>query len=202
LILGLSKATGAYVRLGSNTIENPGGIGHNFGSGAIKTIPIVLNAGETLSINSDGAHVTFWAHLIEFDATSPLARADIGISAGTGWIAGDNELPITIAEGSTIGFGIPGFNQSNNPPSIITGFALINQSAAAVTYTGPFIVPAGATPSASPGSANQFAGGNTLFSGGTFFKYFPGGMAPGDTIVINSNSGATGQIGWTNYWLI
>lgn len=197
------KTSDGYVRLGPVAAESSGGIGHMYGSGGTRTMPIVLNAGETLSINSDTAHATFWAHLIEFDAASPLARADIGIAGDLSWVVGDNILPVPVAEGMTVGFGVPGFGASNNPPLAVTGLGIVNGSTATVIYTGPFVVPAGGAPSAIPGSNNQFAGANTLSGGGgTFCKYFPGGMAPGDSLVINSNSSAPGQVAWTNYWLL
>ena len=190
-----------YYRLGSIAAENPAGIGHNYSSSGIRTIPILLNAGETFGINSDTSNAVFWAHIIEFDATSPLARADIGTGTSP-WVAGDNIFPITIPPGATIGFGVPGYGTSNNPGYNITGIALINGSASFITYTGPYMVPAGGTKSSVPGGANQFGGTNTLISnGGAFFKYFPGGLAPGDSIVINSSSAAAGQLAWTNYWL-
>lgn len=192
------KISGTYYRYTPTASEPTAGIGHNFGtSGGAKQPSMLLNAGETLSINCDAAGATVWVDLIEFDDTSPLARADVR----SGFVNGYNTL-FTMPSGyRSVTFGVLGTSATNIPNVLLSGYCYTNLSGSTVTHNGPFLVPNGGSPStANPGS-NQFGGANSVGNTSCFSKALPGGMAAGDTIQFNVNSSSSGQFSYILYAL-
>lgn len=184
----LTTPNGTF-QIGAGKTEGAAGIGHNYGSNGSNSIPIVMNAAEVLTINSSALGLSAWLSVIEFDASSALSRWDIQT-----WVNGNNVL-YTHPAGKTVVFGSISGTAINNPVETMTGFAIFNASGSTRTYVGPYIVPA----AGSPTTSNQFGGSNALISGQGFFKFFPGGLATGDTIVITtSDANNTGQIAWIN----
>ena len=184
----LTTPNGTF-QLGASKSEGAAGIGHNYNGGASNSIPIVLNAGEIFIINSSALGMSVWVSIIEFDASSALSRWDIQT-----WVNGNNVL-YTHPAGKTVVFGAVSYSAINNPVATLTGFNVFNASGSTRTYVGPYIVPSAGSPS----TANQFGGSNALISGQGFAKFFPGGLATGDTIVITtSDANNTGQIAWIN----
>lgn len=186
------KISGTYYRIGNSVSEGTGGTGqgHIYGmSSAKNSAPIVLNAGESFSVNTDAVGLSIWAHLVEFDATAPLSRASI-----TSFTAGDNTL-LTVTTGKTLIMGSQGFASNNNPVVSMQGITYYNNSGAQRTMGGIYLVPSGG----SPNNANRFATSNTVFSGLGFNKYLAGNIASGSSIVINTDSNAAGQFVWVNY---
>jgi hypothetical protein len=141
------------------------------------------------TINSSALGMSVWLSVIEFDAASALSRWDIQT-----WINGNNVL-YTHPAGKTVVFGTIGYTSINNPVATLTSFSLFNASGSTRTYVGPYIVPS----AGSATTSNQFGGTNALINGQGFSKFFPGGLATGDTIVIvTSDANNTGQIAWVN----
>ncbi len=187
------KIGATYFAIGKPLTEANNGFGHNYGmSQANNSQPIVLNAGEKFSVNCSGAGLSIWANIIEFDAYSPLSRADI-----RNWIAGNNTL-LTVPVGRTIHIGSLGFTVSNNPSTTIQGINYFNNSGGSRSFTGIYIVPSGG----SPAGNNTFATANTIGNGLGFTKFFPGCLHPSDSIVIDMDSGAAGQFMWCNYFAV
>lgn len=187
------KIGATYYKIGQAANEPDDGFGHNYGMSSTKNaMPIVLSAGEKFSVNCSTAGLTIWVNIIEFDAYSPLARADI-----RNWIAGENTL-LTVPAGRTIHIGSVGFSVNNNPASAVQGINYLNNSGASRTFTGIYIVPAGGAIAAN----NTFATSNVISNGLGFTKFFPGCLYPGDSIVIDMDSAAAGQFMWCNYFLI
>jgi|GEM_PF-7049859 len=187
------KIGSTYYQLGNSLSEVSGGIGHNYGmtSGNFSQ-SIVLNAGEKFSVNCDAPGLSVWVNIIEFDAASPLGRADIQT-----WVNGANTL-FTVPVGKTVSFGATTLQaNSNNPGTIITSYVYRNTSGSSRTISTVNIVPSGGSPAAN----NQFVGSNVIFNGQGFNKYFHGNMRPGDFINVNSDSNAAGQYAWINYVL-
>lgn len=184
------KLSGTYYRIGQTKSEGTLGIGHNYGmSNSLNSQPIILNAGESIALNIDTAGLTVWAQVLEFDASSPFKRASI-----TSWSAGDNIL-YTCPVNKTVSIGQPALGVQNNPTASMNGICYENGSVGTRTLGGIYIIPNGSSKS----SSNQFAGSNSIISGQGFSKYFPGCINPGDTIVLNTDSNAAGQIAWINY---
>ena len=184
------KISGVYYKTGTTVNESSGGVGHNYGYTSTRSAPIVLNAGETFSIEgSVGAGASFWCSIIEYDANGGPRRASI-----TSWSAGNNTL-LTVLTGQTIFIGTAGATQSNLPTMSHTGIIYVNHSGGTRTLGGIYLVPSGGSVTEN----TRFAASNSIFNGGLFSKYFSGNLAPGDTIVLASDSAASGQIAWCNY---
>jgi len=187
------KIGSTYYKIGQGLSEPHNGFGHNYGMSQSKNCqPIVLNAGEIFSVNCSDPGLTIWGNIIEFDAYSPLARAEI-----RNWTAGLNTL-VTVPAGRTIHIGSIGFTVSNNPTTTIQGINYFNNSGASRTFNGIYIVPSGGAPAGN----NTFATSNTIFNGLGFTKFFPGCLHPGDSIQIDMDSGAAGQFMWCNYFVL
>jgi len=184
------KISGTYYRIGA-TQSDTAALGHNYGMTGSRGAPIVLNAGETFAINSNAVDLAIWANIIEFDDTSPLARADIKT-----WSVGNNSL-FTVPTGKTVSFGIPGLASSNQPAVNVTGLLYVNNSGSSRTLSAIYLLPSGG----SVGNQNQFAAPGTVSDKAIFSKYFHGNLAPGDQIILVVDSAAAGQFAWINYSL-
>lgn len=183
------KISSTYYRLGSDYTENNSTYGHNYGMSQSRSAPIILNEGETFSINSTQSGVTFWLSVVEFDQVSPLNRADI-----RNWISGDNTL-ITVPTNKTISIGGIGHNQANNPGSSITGLLICNNSGSSRSLSSVNLVPFGD----SPNSNNTFITTNTIFNTSIFSKYMHGNLNSGDYININLDHTGNSVFAWINY---
>jgi hypothetical protein len=185
------KIGGNYFPLGESKTESAGGIGHNYGMYSINfSSPIVLNAGESFSINAiTTAGGSFWTNIVEYDATSKLQRAFI-----SAWSTGNNTL-ITVPANKGLVIGSIGFAAVNNPTVEIHGINYVNLSGGTRTLNGIYAVPNAGAPS----TQNQIAGSNSIINGNGFCKYFHGGLNPGDSIVLNIDAGTATQFAWLNY---
>lgn len=185
------KISGTYYRISTTISEPSQGIGHNFGLVASRGTPIVMNAGESISVNATATGMTAWAYIVEFDDASPLNRADLKTFA-----SGNNTL-YTVPTGKSIALGVPGITAANQPAFQMSGMVYMNGSGSTRTLTGIYLVPSGGNVS----SSNQFAGLNTVTTNTGFSKFFFGGLAAGDQIIFVLDSNASGQYAWMNYVL-
>jgi len=161
----------------------------------------VAEAGETFSINATGAPgfpYNFFCVVLEFSTASLTASAKLSPSA---IVAGNNTIftcpPKFIAILSTPNLPV-GFVSA---ATFIAGPVLLasNQSGATRTYN-VFIVPSGSTPVA----ANQIIINKTLTNlsqSSNLIVPLPCILNPGDSVVVNSDSNAAGQLIALNYCL-
>lgn len=188
----LKAVGGTYYDLGNSKSESDQGIGHVYGMNSINfSAPIVLNAGETFAVFTNASGMAMWAYIVEFDASSPLSRADL-----TTFVSGDNTL-FTVPTGKTVSFGGTQGSIANQPVLSLNAFVYRNSTGSTVSMGSINMVPSGG----SPGVGNQFATTNSVVTGTGFSKYFAGNLSPGDFVSINVNSTAAGQIAWVNYIL-
>lgn len=188
------KIGGTYWQLGQNVSEGAGGLGHNYSMSPIHlSQPIILNAGETFSVNTSALGLTLWANIVEFADSVPLFRAD----KHGGWINGANTL-YTVPANKTICMGqLSGSAVSNNPSAGISGLCYFNGSGGTVNLSTINIVPFGG----SPGAANQFAAPGSIINGSGFLKFFHGNIGEGDFISVTVDSTNAQQFMWFNYTL-
>jgi hypothetical protein len=153
---------------------------------AIATInPIILNATEKLSVNTNGSGLSIWYKVIEFDASNPLVSARI-----TSFSVGDNTL-YTVTAAKTVEF----FNEQLGIAltSAPVAFTYVNRSGTTRTVNA-YAVPSGGS------TANQ----NSIFQGTVSnnnqkVQIHPGNLSPGDFIVLNVDANTATQFAWVNY---
>ncbi len=181
-----TKISGSYYRLTQGS-ANSG----NFGQDELFNVdipPKVLNAGETLSISMNNAGLSTWAHLVEFDASSPLRSVTLTSPA-----FGHNTL-YTVPVSKTFEV-LPTFGTDNN----VFYFGLRSRLFCTNLSNPQFVVNAYAVPSGgTPSASNQIASGIPVANTSTLIALY-GSLAPGDFIDVQVTSGnASGQMVWLN----
>lgn len=179
-------------RIGADQYADPGIIGRDYGSNGAHFAPIILNAGERFAITTSVGGETFWGVVIEFDAASPLARADLRT-----WNAGRNTIFTMPADGS-IALGSQPSNGASNPASALASLTYVNGGENQRSLGGIYIVPRGEIASA----ANRFAGQIRIAPHGVLSKSIPAGLAAGDHVVVTVDAAGGEQFAWFNYRLL
>ncbi|MDH7972889.1 hypothetical protein QH494_11895 [Sphingomonas sp. AR_OL41] len=183
---------GHLFRIGVDQYAEPGIVGRNYGSGGARFAPILLNPGERLAVTASVGGETFWAVVIEFDAASPLARADLRT-----WRAGRNIL-FTMPADRSIAPGSPGSGEVSVGATATAGLTYVNGGEDQRTLGGIYIVPRGETVSAT----YQVVGRNRIAPHGVFSRSVPGGLAGGDTMMLMVDTAGGEQFAWFNYRLL
>jgi len=174
------KVSGVYYRLTS--LVSPGDQIFSQTGNAV----IVLNAGETFSVNvSGGTGLNVWAQVIEFDDSAIIKTARL-----TSFVNGDNTL-YTVPVGKTASFfNTAGGAATYTTPSVSYG----NFTGGAAITIKSFAVPNGGSSSVN----NQTYPATSVSNGSAFFGPADICLGPGDSMVLNSTSNAAGQIAWIN----
>lgn len=178
------KINGVYYRLKSTTTIGIGGqIIQDFVRGTI-----ILNAGESISINvATNAGLNMWAAGIEFASTVTTIKTARILNL----VNGDNTIYTVPANKSAV--CVSPFQ----PAGIGGALCITNASGGSLTYT-PYLVPAGGVSAQS----NQFSVLSSISNGATSSYAWHGTMKTGDSIVLNTSSGNTGQTVWTTVFEI
>jgi hypothetical protein len=168
------KVSGTYYRISSNTLLTTG-----TGNVGNITAAMVLGAGEILAINTATTNgLNVWTEIIEYDATDVRLVTGRVLSLANG----DNTI-YTVSAGKTAIRG-----------NIIAGtncLGIANSSGGARTMI-IYQVPSGG----SSGSTNQMTSAGSFADLSVSTVLNPGTMDTGDFIVVNTNSGLTGQTAW------
>jgi hypothetical protein len=167
-----TKISGTYYRI-SATGTNTNLSVNNMNPAA----PMVLPAGQTLSMNNTQQPLNCWAQIAEFDATSSLQSIFL-----TSFAASDNTI-YTVTTGKTaVAAGGTGVGFSN--------FGYATSSAATIHWN---YVASGGT----AGATNQASAATAVASGGANSSQSPGTMNSGDFVSINTSISTAGaQLAW------
>ena len=158
--------------------------------------PFLFLAGETFSLLKPGAGngCRFMAHLIEFDATSPISRVLV-----TTFAAGNNT--VFTAPSSSIEFwGLPSANggalgiTGSSGGSPFNGINWYFNNSGTTRTIQAFMVPNGATADNGYQLMGAFSGGTTTVNAVTAEFGLNYGMQSGDTIVLNTDASTAGQL--------
>lgn len=160
-------------------------------SGSLSTIWLpILEEGEALSVNTNGAGLRLEFVVLKFKSTATIQSYTILNLAN-----GDNKLFECPAGYSALAFSMTntgGFLNINASASLI---ALLNKSGGARTVYACRVASGGSP--AAPGAGSNALGASSLVSNTSTWT-MPGsatlGFTPGDSLWINTNSGASGQI--------
>lgn len=174
------KVSGTYYPISASPIS--------IGSGSsLLGMGTVLEAGDILSVNGvagGNTNCRCWFSICEMDISSPFYVArNLGLSNG------DNTI-YTVPTGKTA-YTVDGFG------NLYSGFFLqnyFNNSGASRNITA-YVVPTAGSPS----SANTFYNTTATADGGTAFVWSRTALNSGDSLVINTNSGTSGQTVWVSY---
>lgn len=173
------KVGGVYYRIGANTTLTTG----TGGAGANILSPIVLNAGESLSVNTTttaGLNVLF--NVMEFDATNSLSSARIlALSSG------DNTL-YTVTSGKSLAMFTSLY-------SAATALVVANATGGAVNII-TYAVPSGG----SSGSTNKVFPSTSVGDKSASQFSLTTNMSAGDFVVVNSDSATAGQVAYMTYF--
>jgi hypothetical protein len=168
------KVSGTYYPMISSGVQ---------GTGNSSTLLVVLNAGESASLNANATNGFAYFSLIEFDATIPIRRYMF-----TSLTTGDNTIYTCPALSSARIFS-SAIQTTNNGQ-----FLYVNNTIGSRT-TVMHIVPSGQTPGTGYiMAASSSKGAGTWNSISTFALH----MGAGDFINLNIDSGVTQQYGWVN----
>jgi len=171
------KLGGSYYPIFQQNTNNAHTYGSNTGCGII-----VLSAGEKASIHTNGAGLSAWFKITEFDDSSPLKRADI-----KSFSPGDNVL-YTVPVGKTVEFQ----NGRTSITPLSAQYKYLNFSGAPRTIN-VYHVPFGGSPS----TANQT---DTATVADTTFRFdLVYSLLPGDFLDVNVDAGTATQYCWVNY---
>jgi hypothetical protein len=181
------KVSGTYYRISNNVTAAGGGATANF------PIAMVLNAGETLSVNTDNSGLNYGYTVMEFDSSNSLSTSRVLT------LAGGHDVVYTVPVGKTAllmnaVLGSPAAYSIAGGPSTI---GLVNDSGGSVTLT-VYNVPSGGTPD----STNQFTPSTAVADNTINQPTIASSMNAGDFINVHSSSGATTQSAFVTYYEI
>jgi len=167
------KISGTYYRLGLAISQ-----GANSGGNVTFNNSIVLNAGESYSINTGSTGQSVFVSIVEFSDAVPVKR--IGSFA---LASGDNTIYTVPAnkKAALITFSSPGLNAGAST-------RMVNTSGGSVTYT-PYSIESGQAKAAKYQNEAAAAVGNNAQSTISFSPQ----LSDGDYLLINSTSGTAGQ---------
>lgn len=176
-----AKISGTYYRLQSGQSAPGSSIGT-----LDSLFPMLLNAGESVSVNTTAAGLSLWCSVYEFDAASNLSTARL-LSPTSG-----NNTLLTIT-----GSGI------SVPPAMVTSAAtttnhpwiVVSNSTGGARSINVYAVPNGG----SPGSSNLLLSAPSLANNTVQNVLYVGGQEMGGTVVYNTDSSAAGQFVWMIY---
>jgi hypothetical protein len=175
------KVSGTYYRV--NTDQTVATLATGT-TGGVGTIGMVLNAGESLSVNSttnNGLNIQF--QVIEFDDTSNLYSARI-LSLSNG----SNTL-LTVTAGKTAMILGPSITAATN------GLNIYNDSGGALNYN-IYNVPSGGS------EGSEYKLYNNTSVNQLSAKALTPSLNAGDFIVVNTSAGTATQTVWFNYFEI
>lgn len=173
------KLSGTYYRLNTNTSVLSGGIGTN-------STCIILEPGDTLTVDTNQTNTRIFIEGILFDSTSPLKTARLlGLSTGdnTLYTCPANKTAWPLAQGiNGTGWGTIG--------SFLSHVYIIGDAGGTRTGT-VYLVPNGE----STGSLNLWAvGGSVSANSKSGFALTGITMQAGDSVVINMSTGDPDQV--------
>lgn len=177
-----AKISGVYYRLGggfslgSNASTNPN----------IMLSSIVLDGGESISVNTNGTGVSIWFSVIQFDSSNALRSSRI-LSLANG-----NNTLFTVPAGKTY----LNANFANNTGHIFSA-GFFNNTGISVNYS-IYVIPSGGSPEEKYKFYPTSAVANGSYSGSLSSTTLPN-MSAGGMCVINSDSGSAGQFAWATY---
>lgn len=183
---------GHLFRIGADQYIEPGSVGRAYSWGGARFAPILLNPGERFAVTASVGGETFWAAVIEFDAASPLSRADLRT-----WRAGRNIL-FTMPADKSIAPGLPGPGELSVGATATAGLTYANGGEDQRSLGGIFIVPRGESASAT----YQVVGKNRIAPHGVLSRTVPGGLAGGDAVTLMVDAAGGEQFAWLNYRLL
>lgn len=176
------KSGGVYVSY--DFVANASGQG-SYGVTALLA-PMLLNAGESFSVNCDHAGLSIWPFILEFDAAAPINVARL-----SSFNVGDNTLLVTPASGMQLFPNLTGIS-AGNP---LKGSLFYFNNSGILRTIGWNLVPSGG----GTALANLIATGLAIGSPSISVKTFYGGLNVGDIISINTDSNITGQAAYVLY---
>lgn len=181
------KISGTYYKISASVAAGAGALGGSL----VLAPPILLNAGESFSLNCDIAGLQVQGvEIIEFDDTSTLARAQL-----TSFSVGLNTL-FTVPAGKT---AIVGVANLNGQASVAIGYC--NQSGATRTVE-MYRVPAAYTLVNSSADYPYIIFQNTAANNTLATRQVYSGLAAGDYISIKTDAVTAGQFAWLIYNLL
>lgn len=146
--------------------------------------PFLLRAGEIFAVNTDHSGLTAWPFIVEFDSVANITDTRL-LSLSSG-----NNTLFTMPGGKTVAFvGMP---SGLDLPG--AGRVWYYNGTLADRTIQANLVPASGSP-----SLNNAIFNGAVPSGQMVQAVLYGGLAPGDTININTDSSASGQIAWIVY---
>lgn len=149
-------------------------------------VPMLLNPGESFSVNTNNTGLSIWPFIVEFDSA-----ANINVARVSSFSVGDNTV-LTLPSS--------GFQPISNVEGVSAGSPLkgslyyFNKSGIARTI-GWNLVPSGGTPA----NSNQIRSGTSVNSPSVLLTTFYGGLKAGDFLSINTDANTAGQIAWLIY---
>lgn len=179
------KVNGVYTKydfIANNAVAGTIGI-------AALLIPMLLNAGESFSVNSNNPGLSLWTYILEFDSS-----ANINIARLNTFIAGDNTLLTVPSNGIQLYSNVEGVSGGQAFKGSLYYF---NNTGVSRTL-GWNLVPSGG----SVGVSNQIKTGASISSPSVNLTTFYGGLKQNDFISLNTDSNAAGQSAFIIYQLL
>jgi len=176
------KSSGIYTKYDFISQAQPAG---TIGTLAL-LVPMLLNAGESFSVNCNNAGLSLWPMILEFDAA-----AGVNIARLNTLNVGDNTLLTLVTAGIQLISNIEGVGAG----SPLKGTLWYFNNSGISRSIGWNLVPSGG----SVGVSNQIAVGLSVNSPAVSVKNFYGGLKVGDFININTDANTAGQVAWVIY---
>lgn len=173
-----AKIGGNYYPISSPTAETT-----NTALTLTAFFPIVLSAGQSLSVLTSATGLSIWFGVVEFDATSPLRSVSL-----TTVSTGDNTLYTCCGSGTTAQL-LPAY-----PNAGYFGSVYYSNASGGTRTLLWYAVPSGG----SKGVTNQFLQSATTGNLVTTNRTAPSNLANGDFIVLNLDAGTATQFAWVN----